>query len=103
MNRRHSLIVAVFGLAWISLIVPLSAQTAYRSHAPMRPLPAAVERPLPAGPKHFVDARQGDDLAPGTQQAPWHTLRHACRQLTPGDTLYLRGGTYFEHVPLMES
>ncbi|MGD9496879.1 MAG: DUF1565 domain-containing protein [Armatimonadota bacterium] len=50
------------------------------------------------GPAHFVDARRGNDRAPGTQQRPWRTINHALEQLQPGDTLYLRSGTYFESV-----
>jgi hypothetical protein len=69
----------------------------------MRPLPAASDRPLAAGPKLFVDAARGDDRNAGTAQAPWKTLAHALRRLKPGDTLYLRGGTYHEKVFLNRS
>ena len=31
---------------------------------------------------------------------PWRTLQHAVGQLTAGDTLYLRGGVYYEHLYL---
>jgi hypothetical protein len=50
-----------------------------------------------------VDAARGDDGGPGTAQAPWKTLAHALRRLKPGDTLYLRGGTYHEKVFLSRS
>ncbi len=69
---------------------------AYRSHPPMRPLPTPAMRDLSVGPQRFVDAARGDDGAAGTQQAPWKSLRHSLRQLKPGDTLYLRGGTHYE-------
>ncbi len=68
----------------------------YLSHPPMRPLPMPAKRELAKGPAHFVDAARGNDAAAGTEQAPWQTLRHALRQLKPGDTLYLRGGKYYE-------
>ncbi|MGI8978992.1 MAG: hypothetical protein ACR2FY_07185 [Pirellulaceae bacterium] len=68
----------------------------YRSHPPMRPLPMPAKRELADGPKKFVDAAKGDDGAAGTEQGPWKSLRHSLRQLKPGDTLYLRGGTYYE-------
>jgi hypothetical protein len=80
-----------------------AAEPAFRSHPPMRPLPAAVDRPLANGPRLFVDAMRGDDGNQGTEQAPWKTLAHALRQLKPGDTLYLRGGTYHEKVSLGRS
>lgn len=78
------------------------AQT-HRSHPPMRPLPQAVKSPLAAGPKHFVDAARGNDANAGSQAAPWKSLAHATRQLKPGDTLYVRGGTYYEKVALTRS
>ena len=74
-----------------------------RSHPSMRPLPAAAKRPLADGAKRFVDAARGDDAANGSEQTPWKTLAHALRQLRPGDTLYLRGGTYYEQVALTQS
>lgn len=75
----------------------------YQSHPPMRPLPTPAKRPMVAGAKLFVDAARGNDTASGTEQSPWKTLRHALRQLKPGDTLYLRGGTYYEKVFLSQS
>jgi hypothetical protein len=69
----------------------------------MRPLPAAWGGPLAGGPKLYVDAARGDDRNAGTAATPWKTLAHALRQLKPGDTLYLRGGTYYEKVALTRS
>ena len=68
------------------------------SHPPMRPLPQPVDRPLTEGPHKFVDVTHGLDRNPGTNAKPWKTLAHAIEQLKPGDTLYLRGGTYYERV-----
>ncbi len=78
-------------------------QPVFRSHPPMRPLPTPVKRERAKGPTHFVDAAHGDDSAEGTEQAPWQTLRHSLRKLKPGDTLYLRGGTYYEKAFLSQS
>jgi len=64
----------------------------------MRPLPAAQKRSVASGPKRFVDANRGIDTASGSEQQPWKTLTHALRQLQPGDTLYLRGGVYYEKI-----
>lgn len=80
-----------------------AATPTYRSHQAMRPLPVALERPLASGAKLFVDAARGNDGNAGTAQAPWKTLAHALRRLKPGDTLYLRGGTYHEKVFLSRS
>ncbi len=96
-----------FALTCLCLMVEATlaqdTRVAYRSHHPMRPLPAAAKGNMVQGPKLFVDTARGDDGAEGTQQGPWKTLGHALRRLKPGDTLYLRGGTYYEKVSLSRS
>src|SRR6516162_4447977 len=69
--------------------------TSFRSHPPMRALPVPSDRPMDKGPAHFVDPVKGADRNEGTQQAPWKTIGHAVKQLKLGDSLYLRGGTYY--------
>src|SRR5262245_38465358 len=102
-NRPHpaSLLAAAVGLC-LAGPVP-GAEPAFRSHPPARPLPAPSDRPLADGPKRFVDPARGDDGNAGTDRAPWKTLAGALRRLKPGDTLYLRGGTYYEKVSLTRS
>ena len=100
-STRTAAFVTAAGL-WLASI-GVAAPPVYQSHPPMRPLPTAVDRPLADGPKRFVDPARGDDAHPGTAAAPWKTLTHAVRQLKPGDTLYLRGGTYHEKVSLTRS
>lgn len=68
------------------------------SHEPLRTAPPPAKRAMEKGPGFFVDAARGDDAAAGTQQAPWKTINRGLRQLSAGDTLYLRGGTYYENV-----
>jgi hypothetical protein len=46
----------------------------------------------------FADARNGRDENTGSERAPWKTIAHALEQLAAGDTLYLRGGVYYENV-----
>jgi hypothetical protein len=75
----------------------------FLSHPPMRALPEASPRAMPAGMARFVDAVRGDDGQVGSVERPWKTLGFALRQLKPGDTLCLRGGTYFEKVFLSRS
>jgi len=86
----------------LSLLVALWAAPAFgaevRSHPPMRALPVASARPQADGPALFVDAAKGDDANDGSLAKPWKTLAHAIPKLQPGDTLYLRGGTYYERV-----
>jgi len=50
-------------------------------------------RPSPHGSQHFV-APGGDDGARGDRRHPWATLAHAQDMAEPGDTVFLRGGTY---------
>ena len=38
----------------------------------------------------------GDDGGDGSIAAPWRTLHSSVNRLSPGDTLYLRGGRYFD-------
>lgn len=99
-----TLIRRFFLVALFLSYAPLTfAAAAYRSHTPTRPLPVAMKVALASGPKLFVDAAKGSDKNTGTEQAPWQTLGHALRHLKPGDTLYLRAGTYYEHPFLSRS
>ncbi len=40
----------------------------------------------------------GSDSNPGTQAQPWKTIQKAANTLQPGDTVYIRAGTYNEKV-----
>src|SRR6187431_1800448 len=86
---------AVLGVA---LVFAAVAHGAVVSHPPMRPLPIASERSKAAGAAKFVDAARGNDASDGSEAAPWRTVGRAVQALLPGDTLYLRGGVYYESV-----
>jgi hypothetical protein len=96
---------------WLApvFVVALSAgplfavQVKFPSHPPMRPLPAPTTQPLAKGTIYFVDAAKGDDKNDGSKAKPWKTIQHGVRRLKPGETLYLRGGTYYEKVVLSRS
>jgi len=68
------------------------------SHPALREAPPPSTRPLAKGPHFFADPLRGDDDNDGTRAAPWKTIGYAVKQLRPGDTLVLRGGTYYENV-----
>ena len=70
----------------------------FQSHAPQRPLPKAFNRPLAAGPVFFADATRGDNTNDGSKTKPWQSINFALGRLKAGDTLCLRGGTFYEHV-----
>lgn len=46
---------------------------------------------------YYINPRKGDDSNSGTYSSPWKTLKTSISKLKPKDTLYLRGGTYFEN------
>ncbi|MEO8350761.1 MAG: choice-of-anchor Q domain-containing protein, partial [Chthoniobacteraceae bacterium] len=46
----------------------------------------------------YYVARDGDDLNPGTESAPWRTIQKAADTLAPGDTAFVRAGKYKERV-----
>ncbi len=96
-RTRPALLLGLLG----ALAVPgagAAAEPRYRSHPPVRPLPTPARRPLGSGPALFVDPVRGNDRDAGSRQAPWKTLAHALTRLKAGDTLSLRGGTYYEAV-----
>ncbi|HEX5533622.1 MAG TPA: DUF1565 domain-containing protein [Actinomycetales bacterium] len=77
-----------------------------RSPASSQPdAPGATTQPAPsqsaagnAQAETFYVSPTGSDNAPGTKDRPWRTWTHALLALGPGDTLYVRGGTYDEQV-----
>ncbi len=79
-------------------LIATGAEPAYLSHPPLRPLPKPHDRPKAAGHALYVDAAKGADTNAGDETTPFKTVNHALAQLVPGDTLYLRGGTYYERV-----
>jgi hypothetical protein len=44
--------------------------------------------------KDYYVATDGSDTAAGTLAAPFATIQRAQREVTPGDTVFIRGGTY---------
>src|SRR5712672_1135500 len=100
-DRRTRMIsrTAVLVVSLVSLPA-LAAADHVASHAPMRPLPTATDRPMATGPAYYVDPLHGTAAGDGSRAKPWKTIEAAVEHLRPGDTLYLRGGTYFENVTL---
>jgi len=49
------------------------------------------------GATYYV-APLGDDTWAGTEAAPWRTIQHALDEATAGDTIFVREGTYVEHI-----
>lgn len=63
--------------------------------------PSALPRSLPPskGRERFV-APSGSDSAPGTLRRPWRTIQRALDALGPGETAFVRAGTYRENLSL---
>lgn len=45
---------------------------------------------------YYADPNTGNDSNPGNISAPWKTVETSISRLNAGDTLYLRGGNYWE-------
>lgn len=99
--------VALAILALIQLVaaqqVPAAPAAMVRTHAAMRPAAAPFRGELSPGTKRFVDGARGNDANAGDEQSPWKTLSHSLRRLESGETLYVRGGTYYEKIYLSRS
>jgi hypothetical protein len=96
--RFPALLVALAFLLSATNFASLTAGAEYASHPPIRPPAQPSARPKADGPARFVDPAQGDDAADGSEGRPWRTINHALPELNAGDTLYLRGGPYYENV-----
>lgn len=88
------------GSTLLFLALPIAVGAQSKSHAPLRQAPPPNDRPLSKGPGYYVDAAAGNDQNDGKSATPWKTIGHAVRQLKAGDTLYLKGGVYYESVYL---
>ncbi len=83
----------------VVLVLAVVSTVAHAKPAPMRPLPGVSKRPAATTPARYV-APAGSDTNDGSRNAPWKTIAHALGNAKPGDTVYLRGGTYYESLKL---
>lgn len=56
--------------------------------------PQAETQTTDSGWNTYYVSPSGDDSNPGTQERPLATVESAAASVAPGDTIYLRGGTY---------
>lgn len=89
---------------WLNLLaamLAISTDASAQEKPSMQPLvtlPVASDRPRADGPAKFVDAAKGSDAADGSEAKPWKTVTRSLSGLAAGETLYLRGGIYYENV-----
>ncbi len=88
---------AFIALIICAAIAPTHAAE-FQSHTPARPLPEPSHRPPAQGPTFHADPTHGDDANDGSLNKPWKTITHSLLHLKPGDTLVLRGGTFYEPI-----
>ncbi|WGY46801.1 right-handed parallel beta-helix repeat-containing protein [Vibrio sp. ABG19] len=53
--------------------------------------------------KNYYVSPEGDDENAGRESSPFQSINYAVKKLRPGDTLYLKSGTYFEAVEVKVS
>jgi parallel beta-helix repeat protein len=94
-----STVVSIY-LTLVSGAAPVDASTLHRSHdlgqdlSTPHDLATAWDLSNPTGHDYFLSPT-GNDSGPGTLAQPWLTLSAAASKMSPGDVLYLRGGTYW--------
>jgi hypothetical protein len=99
-QQRFAGLLLVLSLSFGAKLVSAEDAATFRSHTPMRPLATASKRPLGQGSAYYVDPTKGNDRNTGSRTEPFQTISRAVERLQAGDTVYLRGGTYYEHVTL---
>lgn len=83
------------------LIILLAVAWRLAASPPSSPFGASLT--LAASGNSYYIATTGSDSNPGTLAQPWATLQHAAEVMQPGDTVYVRSGTYTQSVVLRRS
>jgi len=75
----------------------VAGQTTF-STPPLVKLPEPSQRAKAEGAARFVDAAKGNDDDDGSEARPWRTVMRGLAGIAAGETLYLRGGIYYENA-----
>ena len=62
--------------------------------------PTSIASPIP---DIYYVSPNGSDSNPGTASMPWRTIQKAANTLVAGESVYIRQGTYYEHVVVANS
>jgi parallel beta-helix repeat protein len=116
MRTRTNLLILSILLSILSMPLIASAAATVAADVPPAEKPAgpppsaagpALPQPKPEEPKtpardkpmeFFVDGNSGSDANAGTADKPFKTIGRGVKELRPGDTLIVHGGTYREAV-----
>ncbi len=103
-----------YGKFWVDDVV-LGTKEATQTPAPAEtptpeptpaptPKPTPTETPIvnPSGKTYYV-AKNGDNNNPGSEEKPWLTIQKAVDNAVAGDIVYVKEGTYTEHVVFRNS
>ncbi len=57
--------------------------------------------PVVSSDSYYVSTTNGDDNNTGTFDDPWRTIQKAANSINAGDIVYVRNGTYYEEVSIL--
>jgi hypothetical protein len=99
MVRTTILVLLVF----LIVIAAISCQSG--DETVTTPTTQGTARPTlaPSGGTTYYVSANGHDDNPGTAADPWATIQHAVETIVAGDTVFIRGGIYHEHVQTVNS
>ncbi len=83
------LIAAITALTLAAVIAIFLSSTT----GPALPIPLSTHNGYYVSPS-------GSDTNAGSLASPWKTVQHAVNSVSPGDTIFLRAGTYPEHITI---
>ncbi|MGE0610021.1 MAG: hypothetical protein AB7O62_23220 [Pirellulales bacterium] len=95
-ERAIVLLLCLSATPWLVASAP-AVGADIQSHPPLHTVPVSQRR-MAERPARFVDAQRGSDDNDGSEARPWQSVNVAVTRLQPGETLYLRAGTYRENV-----
>ena len=93
-----NLLMAVFMIAILSLNSQIPANATSADQAP-----SAATEPTSASASDYFVSPSGSDSNPGTEKKPWKTIQKAANLVTPGSTVSIKAGTYYERINMKVS
>lgn len=91
-----NLIMAIFMITILSLNSQIPANATSAEKTPNTTTDSASA-------SNFFVSPSGSDRNPGTEKKPWETIQKAANSATPGSTVYIKAGTYYERINMKVS